>query len=299
MAWVGIDMGGTSTKIGLVDRNGKILDQRIFSTKDFSRPNNWIKRVLLEIKSFRRPIKGIGIGVPGAVNFSEGKVLYLPNVPEWKNVRLVDKLLAGIGSKNIPVAVDNDATVMALAEARVGAGKGVANLVCLTLGTGVGGGIVINGEIYRGADGVAGEIGHFPLVPWGRDCSCGGKGCLERYVGNSALIGWAKKMKLLGPKENDLAKVTWLSRKGDRRAIEFWDRVAYTMAPAIIGLVNLLNPELVIIGGGIAEAGGFLLNPLRNYVRSYAMRVQAKRVKIVKAKLGNSAGIIGASFLVR
>ncbi len=299
MAWVGIDMGGTNTKIGLVDSNGKIIEQRAFSTKDFSRPNNWIKRVLLEIKSFSKKIKGIGIGVPGAVNFSEGKVLYLPNVPGWENVKLSEKLSAGLGVSQVRVAVDNDATVMALAEARVGAGKGFSNVVCVTLGTGVGGGIIVDGRVYRGSDGVAGEIGHFPLVPWGKDCSCGGKGCLERYVGNSALIGWARKMKILGPKEAGLEKVTQLARQGNKKAIEFWDRVAYTMSPTIVGLVNLLNPELVIIGGGVANAGKFLLVPLRNYVRRYAMQVQGRRVKIVKAKLGNSAGIIGASFLVR
>ncbi len=296
--WVGIDMGGTNTKIGLVDSEGKILETRVFSTKDFSKPNNWVKRVLLEIRSLGRRIRGVGIGVPGAVNFSEGKVLYLPNVPGWENFKLVDKLRTGLGER-VKVAVDNDATVMALAEFTYGAGKGFSNVICLTLGTGVGGGIIINGEVYRGTDGVAGEVGHFPLVPWGKDCSCGGKGCLERYVGNASLIGWARKMGLLDSKESDLGKITKMARSGNKKAVEFWDRVAYTMSPTIIGLVNVLNPELVIIGGGVANAGQFLFGPLRSYVRSYAMKVQAKRVKIVKAKLGNSSGIIGASLLVR
>ena len=293
---VGIDLGGTNTKIGVVDDKGKIVERFSFSTRDFIRPANWVKRCALEIKSIKK-IKSIGIGVPGAADFENGRILYLPNIPGWERFPLVEKLSSALGNKRVKIAVDNDATCMAIAEHRFGAAKGYENAVCITLGTGVGAGLILNGEVFRGKSGVAGELGHFPLVPWGKDCSCGGKGCLERYVGNRTLLSWARKNGII-KKGKSLEDITALAKEGDKEAIDFWNKVAYTMAPVIIGVVNLLNPEAVVIGGGVAGAGKFVLGPLKAYVKKYAMKVQAKDVKIVSAKLKNDAGLIGAAVLL-
>ncbi len=292
---VGIDLGGTNTKIGLVDDNGKLIERFSFSTRDFSKPNNWVKRCLLELKGIKG-IKTIGIGVPGAADFKNGQVLYLPNLPGWEGVKIVERLKSGL-KKDIKVAVDNDATCMAIAEHRFGAAKGYENAVCITLGTGVGGGLILNGRIYRGSRGVAGEIGHFPLVPWGKNCSCGGRGCVERYVGNRTLLSWARRNGIIKRGES-LEDITARAKQGDSSAIEFWDKVAYTMAPVLVGVVNLLNPDVVVVGGGVSGAGRFVLSPLKKYIKAYAMKVQARSVRIVQAKLRNDAGLIGAAMLL-
>ncbi len=295
--WVGIDLGGTNTKIALIDEAGKILESKTFPTRSFRTPQAWVKRAFLEIKGFPR-IKGVGIGVPGAVDFDRGRIRYLPNLPGWENFPIVDKFSELLGRK-IKIAVDNDATAMAIAEWVYGSAKGYTNAMCITLGTGVGAGLILDGKVYRGVDGVAGELGHFPLVPWGKACSCGGKGCLERYVGNRALVHWARKLGLLSTREDDLSIISARAKKGDKKAVDFWDKVAYTLAPTLIGVVNLLNLEVIVVGGGIASAGRPLIGSISKYVKAYTMKVQGRRVKIVKAKLGNSAGVIGASLLPR
>ncbi len=294
--FVGIDLGGTNTKIGFVDKHWKLAKVVSFPTMDFRKPISWVGRVVLELKSVKK-VRGIGIGVPGAVDFEKGKILYLPNIPGWENVKIVS-LFSKVLGNGIKVAVDNDATCMGFAEFVSGAARGYKNGVCLTFGTGVGGCLIINGEIYRGVDGCAGEIGHMPLVPWGRECSCAGKGCLERYVGNKELVMWAKKLGVLPKGKEELSIITMLARDGNKKAIEFWDRVAYTIAPTLIGVVNLLNPEIVVIGGGVAGAGKFLIDPLKRYVKGYSMKVQSKRVRLKLAKLGNRAGMLGAAYLV-
>ncbi len=288
---IGIDLGGTNTKIGVV-QGAKVIRFSGFSTENLS-PKQWVNEASEIISRWGRP-SFIGIGIPGAADFKKGKVHYLPNIPGWEGFLLAKEIKKRFSCECL---IDNDATAMALAEHLYGAAKGYDNVLCITLGTGVGGGLIINGRIFRGADGVAGEIGHMPLSPWGKKCSCSGKGCLERYVGNKSLIQIAYKRGLLKKPERDLSKITKLARQGSQEAKAFWQEAAHILAPTIIGVINLLNLDAVVVGGGVAKAGRLAIGPLSGLVKEYAMVIQRKRVKILRAKLSNNAGMIGAAAL--
>ncbi|MBU4376231.1 MAG: ROK family protein, partial [Candidatus Omnitrophica bacterium] len=211
----------------------------------------------------------------------------------------------------IPVFVDNDVKVMALAEMKYGAGKGYKDAVCLTLGTGVGGAVIINGSLYRGASLVAGEIGHVPLNENGPACNCGSFGCLEAYVGREYFLNNVRKKLERSPDslamkmaEGNLFSVTpellqKAALKGDSIAKAAWREMGTHIGNALAGTVNLLNPEIIIIGGGIAGAGKILFDSIRSAVDKKSMKIQAKAVRIVKAKLGNDAGVIGAAEIVK
>jgi len=183
-----------------------------------------------------------------------------------------------------------------LAEYRAGQAKKYKNALCLTLGTGVGGGLIINGSLYRGRDNAAGEIGHFPLNEKGPLCACGGRACLEAYIGNAKIIKDARK--LFGPGIT-LEKVSDLAKGNNSKAINFWVKVGSRLGTALSGITNLLNLDAIIIGGGVSDAGRVLFKSVRQTILLRAMSVQAKRVRIFKARLGNDAGIIGAGYLVK
>ena len=297
---IGIDLGGTYTKLALVSSSGKILRRARLSTQDHASRDSLLGAIASEIgvlmkkaRLTRRQVKGVGIGVPGLVDFSRGVVYDLTNVRGWKNTpvkRLLENKL------KIPVLADNDVNVMALGECKFGAGKGARNAVCITLGTGVGGGIIIDGGIYRGSTFSAGEVGHMPLKEEGLSCNCGGYGCLERYVGNRHISEEFRSIKggdsLLSPESISIA-----ARKGDKASIELWDRVGKRIGTTLAGIVNLLNPEKIIIGGGVAGAGELIFGPIRKTVKRRAMPVPGRAVRILKAKLGNDAGVIGAAAL--
>jgi glucokinase len=208
-----------------------------------------------------------------------------------------------------PTFIDNDVNVMALAELKFGAAKGTRNAICLTLGTGVGGGIILEGSLYRGSDSAAGEIGHIPINVGGIKCPCGGWGCMERYVGNEYIVKKTRKEiqggrnSLINKLTNgDLSKITpqIISRAAklqDRLAKEVWQEVGRNLGVALVGVVNFFNPEKIIIGGGISGAGRILFDELRKTIKKRAMPVQARTVKVLKSKLGKDAGIIGAAML--
>jgi glucokinase len=185
---------------------------------------------------------------------------------------------------------------MTLAEYKRGAARGSRNALCLTLGTGVGGGIIINGNIYRGRDNATGEIGHLPINEKGPRCNCGGIACLETYIGNNVLLKDAKR---LLRRNISLEELSQLAQKGNPAASSLWSQVACRLAVALVGAVNLLNPDCIVIGGGVANAGKALFARVRRHVRKKAMAIQGRRVKIRKAKLGSDAGLIGAAIMVR
>ncbi len=297
---IAIDLGGTNLKCALLDSSLKIKARNSFSTKSFDNKHKLIDGVADSVNSFilsrslaRGIIFGVGIGLPGPVDSLRGIVHFLPNIPGWKSVEF-KKILER--KTKLPVFIDNDAKLMALAEHKIGSAKGYANALCLTLGTGVGGGLIINGTLYRGGDNAAGELGHLPLNEKGPLCGCGGQACLEAYVGNAAIIREARK--LFGPGIS-LEELSRMAKDKNAKAVKFWSRVGKKLGLALSGIVNLLNLDAIVIGGGVAQAGGALFGSVKQTILRRAMSVQAKRVKIFKAKLGNDAGIIGAGFLVK
>ena len=253
MVKIGIDLGATRVKIGLVDQKGRVLARREVGTPFNAKRTELISilvgnidYIIKESRFNRRDIAGIGIGVPGPVDSKRGIVRYFPNIKGWENVALKSILQRRLGLK---VNLDNDVNAMTLAEHKFGAGKGAANLVCLTLGTGVGGGIILNGELYRGSTMVAGEIGHIPINEKGPRCNCRGYACIERYVGNRYILSRARK--ILG-KGITLRRIDKLAKKGNRKAIGIWADVGRKLGVMLTGVVNLLNPDKIIIGGGVS-----------------------------------------------
>jgi len=297
---IAIDLGGTNLKCALLDLNLKIRARTSFSTKSFNDKDKLIQGIIDSVDSFilnqklaRSAILGVGIGLPGPVDALGGIVHFLPNIPGWKEVGL-KKILED--KTKLPVFIDNDAKLMTLAEHKVGAAKEYKNVLCLTLGTGVGGGLIINDSLYRGSDNAAGEAGHLPLNEKGPRCGCGARGCLETYIGNKKITNEASR--LFGRKIT-LEEVSALARKHNPEALKFWDQIGRKLGLALSGIVNLLNLDLIVIGGGVSSAGKFLLESVQEVILLRAMRVQAKRVKIVRAKLGPDAGLIGGGILVR
>jgi len=297
---IGIDLGGTNLKCALLDYNLKIKARSSFSTKSFNNKQGLISGIVDSINDFivsqeliKGSILGVGVGLPGPVDSIKGIVHFLPNIPGWKEVDL-KRILEQ--KTNLSVFIDNDAKLMALAEHKVGSAKNYSNVLCLTLGTGVGGGLIINNSLYRGEDNAAGEVGHLPINEHGPICGCGSKACLEVYVGNNRIIKHARK--IFGSKVT-LEEVSKLAQNNNSKAVKFWDEVGSKLGLALSGVVNLLNLDAIVIGGGVSSAGKELFKSVKKTIFSRAMSVQAKRVKILKAKLGNDAGMIGAGYLVK
>ncbi|HOW35765.1 MAG TPA: ROK family protein [Candidatus Omnitrophota bacterium] len=296
-----IDVGGTNIKLGLVSPSGHILSRTNLPTTSFiRRKENLIgavvsasRRIIAENRLNNKDVLGIGIGLPGLVDARHGTVEVLTNIPGWKNVPLKKIIESRL---KIPAFVDNDANVVTLGEWRFGAGHGFKNMICITLGTGVGGGLVIDNTLYRGEGFSAGEIGHIPLNETGLKCNCGGYGCLETYIGNQRLL---KRARIVF-KDNDISleEISRLASRKNRIALRFWKEVAVHLGNGLAGVVNLLNPRCIVIGGGISNAHQYLFKTIRETLLQRALRTPAGMVKIVKAKLGSDAGLIGAQVLV-
>ena len=308
--YLGIDIGGTFIKLGLV-RGRRILSQRQLPTAPLAAsPKKLIKGLKEIIRQAVREapdrVAGVGIGIPGLIRYPQGVVSSSVNLKGWKEVPLRQALSKHL---RMPVQIDNDVNVMTLAEWLYGAGRGTKNLVCLTLGTGVGGGLVLDGQLFRSGGGPTGEIGHLPLSAEGPRCACGGRGCLERYVGNRDVLRSVRRQlqtgarsKLVKLVDGKLSRITpeiidQACALGDPFARSVWSQAGQRIGLALVQVVNLLNPERIVIGGGIAKAGRWIFPPIRQTVRSRAIADLAK-VPIVPAKLGNSAGLIGAAALI-
>lgn len=308
---VGVDVGGTFIKVGLV-RGSRVLRQEVLSTASFSGPVSCARGIASAVRLLLQgpggSIIGVGVGMPGLVSYPKGVVHSAVNLPgRWKEVPFGPMLRRAL---HCPVHVDNDVNLMALAEWKLGAGRGTKNLLCLTLGTGVGGGLVLEGRLYRGEKGVAGEVGHIPVSQEGPRCNCGGRGCLERYVGNREMVEWVKRELVRGRKsritqlvQGDLKRLTpevidRACRMNDPLAKQTWRRVGFLIGFALSGVVNLIAPERIVVGGGVAEAGEPLLKAIRQTLRQRSMK-GVRDVSVVPARLGSAAGMIGAALLVQ
>ncbi len=295
-----IDLGGTNLRIALVNPSLKIIKRKSLYTGKFDNRDGLIRGICVSVKKFiqegklnRINILGIGIGVPGPVDFDCGRIQYLPNLRGWKGFPLKGILEKKSG---FPVFIDNDANLMGLAELRMGAAKRFTNSLCLTLGTGVGGALIINKNLYRGSTFNAGEAGHMPINENGERCNCGGRACLEVYVGNKRILAIARKV--FG-RDITLEQLSGLAKKGNTAAVKVWNDTAAHIGVALSAVVNLLNPDAIVIGGGVANAGNVLFSRIRKTISGRAMPAQARHVKVLKAKLGNDAGLIGAAILVK
>lgn len=312
---VAVDLGGTNIKAAVIRDGKKIIDKIMVSTKAYKNRDALINgiaqlcRKLIEKNAIKKgEILGIGIGLPGLIDSKRGIVHHLVNIEGFKNVplkKLIEK------KTDIRTFLDNDVNVMTLGELHYGAGQGAKNMLCITLGTGVGGGIIINGSLYRGSSLSAGEIGHMPLNEIGPKCGCGGFGCMEKFVGNKYIVETAAKKIRAGKKtlikklvKGNLKRLTpeiisRAAKRNDALAKAIWKEVGAHLGVTLAGVINLINPERIVIGGGVSEAGKFLFESIKRTVKERAMRVPANCAKIVKAKLGQDAGLIGAAVLVR
>ena len=310
---VGVDIGGSGIKLGVVDRGGKVILRDAFPTGSEKSRDKLLKLLVRRILSLCREAKrrrfrllGVGVGAPGPIDIDRGFVYFFPNIPGWKNTPLQRLLTRRL---RLPVCIDNDANAMALGEFSYGAGRGARNMIALTLGTGVGGGLILNGKLFHGPVFSAAEIGHLVVNEGGPVCSCGSRGCIETYVGSGYFIKEIRKRLNSGQKSllkkwlkegQDLTPflVAKAARAGDGFARNFWRETGGHLGTVLAGLVNILNPDRIILGGGIAQSGRMLFGPTVAALRKKAFPIAARSVKVLPAALGVDAGLIGAASLV-
>jgi glucokinase len=304
--YAGIDVGGTSAKIGIVNEKGEIVEKTQVPTRqtknfkaildDFIKPiHKWIDGGL--------PLRAVGVGTPGYANKKTGCMFGCENIPGFVN----QPVLSYLKSKfDIPVFLDNDATCATIGEHLFGAGREFTDYILVTIGTGIGGGIILNDRIYRGFDGYAGEIGHMLIQAEGRDCTCGNYGCIEPYSSASSIIkrikdgikkGYITTYGDVVPEEINAKIIFEKAGKGDVYSMEAVDSAARYLGWMIGSAVNLLNPEAILIGGGVAASGDFFIGKVKKYADQVAWHTFTENLKILPAKLLNDAGIMGAASL--
>src|SRR5450432_197329 len=299
---IGIDFGGTSVKPG-VAAEGKIIahGERI-PTRSHPGAESLLTAILHSIDELRRThpeVCAIGAGLPGIIDSVNGIVRELSNVPGWKDVALTKLLEERTG---LPVAIDNDAKAMTYAEWLFGAGRGGVNVVCVTLGTGVGGGLIIEGKLYRGSQLGAGEIGQMTIDPYGVPGHYGNFGAMEKYVGNAQIAQRAQALyRATGlTKSEEECSPLGLERAadgGDAIARKVWEEVGFHIGITLCDIVWLLNPDRIVIGGGVANAGEYVFGPIRRVIEERTMKIFHEGLTIVPAALGNDAGMIGSAAL--
>jgi glucokinase len=308
---VGVDLGGTNVKIGIVSAKGKIIKKTSLATKAEGGPESVITQIKKGVKEIlarnKLKIQGIGIGSPGTVSVKKGTVENPPNLPGWEKVNL-GKIIKKEFDNN--VFVENDANAAAIGEMIFGAGKKLNSFVMITLGTGVGGGIILNRELFRGEFGAAGEIGHMTIDLNGPKCNCGSFGCVETYVGNHYLVKRVRKelkknkdsliWKLLDNNLDNLTPKTVqnAAEQDDEYAKKAIDELGVFLGAGLASAANLTDISTFIIGGGVAGFGEPLFNSTCDTIKARVLTPLRKRIKVVPAKLKNDAGIKGASALV-
>lgn len=311
---IGLDIGGTNSVAAAVSEDGKIFKKEIRRTPSKKEPRIIIKSIVDLLRFIeewslnkRFEIVGVGLGLPGLIDFTTGVVEILPNFPKMKGFPIIDELKKYFSYK---LRYENDASAALLGEYRFGAGKGVDDLICFTLGTGIGGAVLIDGKLLRGPEGFAGELGHITLDPDGPLCGCGNRGCLEASASASAIVRRAKEIISEGKIKTSLSNylergeelnasiVAQEANKGDLLAQKVYEEAGKWLGIAIGSLANIFNVHLFLVGGGIANAGDILFNPMKDEAFKRALPGIRDKIEIKKFKLGEDAGIIGASSLV-
>ncbi len=308
-AYIGVDLGATNIKFGLVLPDGKILLERKSETEihrgvdyvfnkiaEYTRTNS-------EFAGEKYEIKGFGIGVPGLIDTQKKELVEASNFPGWFHINIGYELEKRL---NLNIFVDNDANLAALGEYAYGAGRGVTEMLMVTLGSGVGSGLILNGRIYHGSRGAAGEFGHIIIQQDGPVCSCGRRGCVEAFVGKKAILRRIKEL-LLNDKKSTLKSfdpqfitpedIYKAALKGDETAIRLFREVGESLGVGLGNVANLLNLERIVIGGGIANAGDLILKHARKVLSRIALKTNSESIEIVPTELGERAGIVGAARL--
>lgn len=309
---IGIDLGGTYVKFGLVDETRHAVGE-VFSlpTPPNPKPDDivavtarGVEKIIADHSLVRDDVLGVGIGAPGPLSVKRGILLQLPNMQTMRNFPLPGRVSQAVG---LPATLENDANAAAFAEYLCGAGKGTEDMVMFTLGTGVGGGIIIGGKVLHGANEMGGELGHVIVQPGGRQCPCGQKGCLEQYGSAMNLAKYAAQ-RLENEKpvsrltdvleqtgEIDAKDIHAASRNGDAFAAEVWDEMTYYLAVGCVNICRLFDPNRIVFAGGMTQAGDDLLEPLRRHFREQNWTMLETQTTLAIATLGADAGAIGAA----
>ncbi len=306
----GLDLGGTNVRAAFVAADGKIIKDVSRRTQPERGPGpviedmaEMLEQLINDLDISRDDIIGLGVGAPGPLSHRDGIIYKSANLPGWQNVRIRRGLLERTG---LPTVLDNDANTAAFAEFWVGAGKGVREMVCLTLGTGIGSGVIIGGEVLRGHFENAAELGHMIVHADGRQCSCGQRGCLELYASASNLAKYCMEEVQAGA-DSSLAEllerndtftaqdVCEAAKAGDELAVKYWDQACRYLAIGVINAQHSFNPQLLVLAGGMTKAGDFLLSRVKRHAREQAWKLFDDAPDITISVLGNDAGVIGAA----
>ncbi|TGA99612.1 ROK family glucokinase [Sporolactobacillus shoreae] len=310
---IGVDLGGTTTKMALIDDSGKMIDKWAIATNTIDNGSHIADdisaSVIKKMKQYnldRSEVRGIGMGAPGFIDMDTGFVYKAVNIG-WENYPLKEELEKLTG---LPAIIENDANMAALGEMWLGAGQGAKNLICVTLGTGVGAGIICDGDILHGVSGMAGEIGHITVIPKdGSPCNCGKKGCLETVSSATGIRRLALEALDYNDSESILREI--FEQKGDITAEDVFnctakgdplssavaEKASYYLGYALGAISIVVNPEKIVIGGGVSHAGATLLDPLNKYFKRFSMPRVSGACTIDIARLGNDAGVIGGAWL--
>ncbi len=301
------DLGGTNLRMAVVDESGAVIYRSRRKTPRAGSYSDIVSMIADTAQECRDAVRTTGdpdrlsLAIPSSVRPSDGRIIYSPALPSLNGSNLAAELSERLG---VPVALENDANAAALGESWLGASKDAEMSICITLGTGVGGGIILNGDIYRGVDGTAAEIGHIGIEPEGRPCGCGSRGCLEQYASATAIRRIAEELMAQYPNSTlknarnlNAHMIFEAGKKGDELALEVFRTMGYYLGIGLASLTNLLNPEVIVIGGGAAAGWEMFIGHVRKEIKDRAFREPAERVKLVRAELGDDAGILGAARL--
>ena len=307
---IGVDIGGTKIAAGVVDEDGSILETVKVPTP--STPEGVVDAIVGAVRqvSTGHQIEAVGIGAAGYVDDKRATVLFAPNI-NWRHEALKDKVEQRVG---LPVVVENDANAAAWGEYRFGAGQGHSDVICITLGTGLGGGIIIGNKLRRGRFGVAAEFGHIRVVPDGLLCGCGSQGCWEQYASGRALIRYAQQRANATPENAEILlalgdgtvegiegrHISAAARQGDKVAVDSFRELARWAGAGLADLASLFDPSAFIVGGGVSDEGELVLDPIRKSFRRWLIGGEWRpHAQVLAARLGGKAGLVGAADLAR